>query len=109
MDNTLLMGMTETEDKRTSIKDIFDFVTRKDNIEQKTMLSNDNIEAIIKMRAVNSHLKRYFGFTIELYDLLIEEKRFNIISLYGQGRKDLIKIVEAMQTQNNFEEKPKLI
>lgn len=109
MDNNFLMGMTETEDKRTSIKDIFDFLTQQANIEQKTILCNDNIESIIKMKAVNSHLKRYFGFTIELYDLLIDEKRSNIISLYGQGRKDLLKVVESMQTQINTDDKMKIL
>lgn len=109
MDNQYLMGMTETEDKRTSIKDIFQFLTQSDNIEQKTLLCNDNIEAIIKMKAVNSHLKRYFGFTIELFDILIDEKRSNIISLYGQGRKDLLKVVENMQTQVNADERMKIL
>ena len=109
MDNQYLMGMTETEDKRTSIKDIFQFLTQSDNIEQKTLLCNDNIEAIIKMKAVNSHLKRYFGFTIELFDILIDEKRSNIISLYGQGRKDLLKVVENMQTQVNTDERMKIL
>lgn len=105
----MLMGMTDTEDKRTSIKDIFQFLTQPDNIEQKTLLCNDNIEAIIKMKAVNSHLKAYFGFTIELYDILIDEKRSNIISLYGQGRKDLLKVVENMQTQVNTDDKLKIL
>ena len=109
MDNSLLMGMTDTEDKRTSIKDIFQFLTESDHIEQKTLLCNDNIEAIIKMKAVNSHLKQYFGFTIELYDILIDEKRSNIISLYGQGRKDLLKVVENMQTQVNTDERMKIL
>lgn len=109
MDNSMLMGMTDTEDKRTSIKDIFQFLTQSDNIEQKTLLCNDNIEAIIKMKAVNSHLKAYFGFTIELYDILIDEKRSNIISLYGQGRKDLLKVVENMQTQVNTDDKLKIL
>lgn len=109
MDNSMLMGMTDTEDKRTSIKDIFQFLTQPDNIEQKTLLCNDNIEAIIKMKAVNSHLKAYFGFTIELYDILIDEKRSNIISLYGQGRKDLLKVVENMQTQVNTDDKLKIL
>ena len=109
MDNQFLMGMTDTEDKRTSIKDIFQFLTQSDNIEQKTLLCSDNIEAIIKMKAANSHLKRYFGFEIELYDILINEKRTNIISLYGQGRKDLLKVVESMQTQINTDERMKIL
>lgn len=109
MDTNFLMGMSETEDKRTSIKDIFQFFMQPDNIEQKTMLCTDNIEAIIKMKAVNSHLRRYFDFEIELYDLLIAEKRTNIISLYGQGRKDLLKVVENMQTQINADDKTKIL
>lgn len=109
MDNQYLMGMTDTEDKRTSIKDIFQFLTQSDNIEQKTLLCSENIEAIIKMKATNSHLKRYFGFEIELYDILINEKRSNIISLYGQGRKDLLKVVESMQTQINTDDRMKIL
>ena len=109
MDTNFLMGMSETEDKRTSIKDIFQFFMQPDNIEQKSMLCTDNIEAIIKMKAVNSHLRRYFDFEIELYDLLIAEKRTNIISLYGQGRKDLLKVVENMQTQINADDKTKIL
>lgn len=109
MDTNFLMGMSETEDKRTSIKDIFQFFMQPDNIEQKTMLCNDNIESIIKMKAVNSHLRRYFDFEIELYDLLIAEKRTNIISLYGQGRKDLLNVVKNMQNQINTDEKTKIL
>ena len=109
MDTNFLMGMSETEDKRTSIKDIFEFFMQPDNIEQKTMLCNDNIESIIKMKAINSHLRRYFDFEIELYDLLIAEKRSNIISLYGQGRKDLLNVVKNMQNQINTEEKTKIL
>jgi len=109
MDTNFLMGMSENEDKRTSIKDIFQFFMQPDNIEQKSMLCTDNIEAIIKMKAVNSHLRRYFDFEIELYDLLIAEKRTNIISLYGQGRKDLLKVVENMQTQINADDKTKIL
>ena len=109
MDTNFLMGMSETDDKRTSIKDIFQFFMQPDNIEQKTMLCNDNIESIIKMKAVNSHLRRYFDFEIELYDLLIAEKRTNIISLYGQGRKDLLTVVKNMQNQINTDEKTKIL
>jgi hypothetical protein len=110
MDENLIMGLTSVEDKRVSIKDIFDFVLRRQDIEQKTNLSNDNISAIIKMRAVNDHLKRYFGFTIELYDTLIDEKRINVISLYGQGRRDILQIIKNMQTQvNENDEKDKRI
>lgn len=109
MDTNFLMGMSETDDKRTSIKDIFQFFMQPENIEQKTMLCNDNIESIIKMKAVNSHLRRYFDFEIELYDLLIAEKRTNIISLYGQGRKDLLNVVKNMQNQINTDEKSKIL
>ena len=109
MDESLLMGLTPTEDKKVTIKDIFDFVFRLKDIEQKTNLSNDNISAIIKMNAVNDHLQRYFNFKIELYDKLIEEKRINIISLYGQGRKDIQQIVKNMQTQINQEDEKRRI
>ena len=110
MDESLLMGLTPVEDKKVTIKDIFDFVFRREDIEQKTNLSNENISAIIKMNAVNDHLQRYFNFKIELYDKLIEEKRINIISLYGQGRRDIQQIVKNMQTQiNQDDEKRRLL
>lgn len=101
MDENFLVGMTSNEDKRTSLKEIFSYVFQLENIEQKTILSNDNISAIIKMTAVNEHLERYFDFRIELYDKLIEQKRLNVISLYGQGRRDILNIVKSMQTQIN--------
>lgn len=109
MDDKLIMGLTPTEDKRVNIKDIFDFVFQRDGIEQKTILCNDNISAIIKMNATNDHLERYFKFRIELYDTLIEQKRLNVISLYGQGRKDIQQIIKNMQTQVNEDEKKGLI
>lgn len=109
MDESLLMGLTPVEDKKVTIKDIFDFVFRREDIEQKTNLSNENISAIIKMNAVNDHLQRYFNFKIELYDKLIEEKRINIISLYGQGRRDIQQIVKNMQTQINQDDEKRRI
>lgn len=109
MDESLLMGLTPVEDKKVTIKDIFDFVFRREDIEQKTNLSNDNISAIIKMNAVNDHLERYFKFRIELYDKLIEEKRINIISLFGQGRRDIQQIVKNMQTQINQDDEKRRI
>lgn len=109
MDESLLMGLTPVEDKKVTIKDIFDFVFRREDIEQKTNLSNDNISAIIKMNAVNDHLQRYFNFRIELYDKLIEEKRINIISLFGQGRRDIQQIVKNMQTQINQDDEKRRI
>lgn len=111
LNNLGLLGTaSETDDKKETMKEIFDYFLRPADIEQKTVLSNENIEAIIKMRAVNAHLKSYFDFTIELYDLLIEEKRKNIISWNGRGRNDMLSIVKNMQTQINTEtDKPRIL
>ncbi len=56
-DNDMLLGLgAGTEDKRVSIKDILKFIFRSEDIEQKTILSGGNIDALIKMRATNDYL-----------------------------------------------------
>ena len=96
-----MFGVMEAkEDKRVNVKDILDFVFKTLHIEQKTILSNDNINAIIKMQAVNRYLKNYYGFELDLYKGLISDKRVNVISLNGRGRNDIIDAVKAMQDNN---------
>jgi len=94
----MLLGLGGTvEDKRVSIKDILNFVFESNNIEQKTILSGDNIDALIKMKALNKYLNDYYNLNIDLFDVIIKEKRVNIISHKGRGRKDILDSVLAMQ------------
>ena len=96
----LLIGTTEArEDKRVSIKDILTSLFSKTWIEQQTILSNDNINAIIKINALNTYTKTYYNLEFEILKNLISDKRLNIISLNGTGRKDIIEIIRAMQDQ----------
>lgn len=97
-DSDMLLGLGGTvEDKRVSIKDILSFIFRHEDIEQKTVLSADNINALIKMEATNAYLREYYRFDIRLYDIIIKEKRLNIIAHKGRGRADILEAVRAMQ------------
>ena len=99
--NDMLLGTTEkTEDKRVNVKDILQLIFDKKGIEQQTILSNDNINAIIKMQALNNYLKSYYNFELEIFNGLIHDKRLNIISYNGRGRKDIIDAIQAMQDQH---------
>lgn len=110
LSDQLFGEMEALEDKRTSIKDILTIMFQKKGIEQHTILSNENINAIIKMRTANKYLKGRYGFEIDLYNTLIDEKRLNVISLNGRGRDDIIETVKAMQDNHiQFEEKRGLI
>lgn len=101
MDVEDLFGTVQTkEDKRVSVKDLLHYIFRKEEIEQKTILSNENINAIIKMNATNNYLEDRYLFRIEIFDKLIEDKRINVISYQGRGRKDIIDAVKAMQDNN---------
>lgn len=96
----LLIGTTEArEDKRVSIKDILTSLFEKKWIEQQTILSNDNINAIIKIQALNRYTKIHYNMEFDLLKGLVDDKRINIISHNGTGRKDIIEIIRAMQEQ----------
>ena len=96
--------MDVKEDKRVNVKDILNFIYKEGDLEQLTVLSNDNINAIIKMQAANIYLKQYYGFKIGLFDVLIDAKRINVISYKGRGRKDIIEAIKAMQDNNIISE-----
>lgn len=99
--NDMLLGTTEKiEDKRVNVKDILQLIFDKKGIEQQTILSNENINAIIKMNALNNYLKSYYNFELDIFTGLINDKRLNIISLNGRGRKDIIEAIQAMQDQH---------
>lgn len=96
LDNLAYNYQDEIEDKRVSLMDVLNYTFRKDDIEQKTILSNTNIQALIKMKSVNKYLKSQFNFEIDLYKTLIDEKRLNIISYKGRGRDDIIRCIKSM-------------
>ena len=100
MDDLLIGKLEEKEDKRVNIKDILQLIFEKKHIEQQTILSNDNINAIIKMNALNNYMQTTYNFRFELFTSLIDDKRLNIISFNGRGRRDIIETVQAMQDQH---------
>ena len=100
MDDLLIGKLEEQEDKRVNIKDILQLIFEKNHIEQQTILSNDNINAIIKLNALNNYMSNTYNFRFELFTSLIDDKRLNIISFNGRGRKDIIETVQAMQDQH---------
>ena len=100
MDDLLIGRLEEQEDKRVNIKDILQLIFEKNHIEQQTILSNDNINAIIKLQALNNYMQTTYNFKFELFTSLIDDKRLNIISFNGRGRKDIIETVQAMQDQH---------
>ena len=102
MDDLLIGNIEGKEDKRVSIKDILSIIFDKKGIEQQTVLSNQNINAIIKMQALNNYIERTYKFKFEIFTKLIDDKRLNIISLNGRGRTDIIESIQAMQ-ENRIE------
>lgn len=99
--NDMLLGTAEKlEDKRINVKDILQLIFDKKGIEQQTILSNENINAIIKMNALNKYLNTHHNFELEIFTGLINDKRLNIISYNGRGRKDIIEAIQAMQDQH---------
>jgi hypothetical protein len=99
-DEVLHGSLDVKEDKRVNVKDILNFIFQEEGIEQQTILSNDNINAIIKMQATNAYLLNQYGFKIDIFDTLIDAKRLNVISYKGRGRKDIIDAIKAMQDNN---------
>lgn len=89
--------LTQKEDKRVSIKDILNTLFQKDGMKQKSILSNTNISAILKMEAANQYLEEMYNFRITQFDILIIEKLQYIISEGGRGRTDFLKVIENMR------------
>ena len=102
MDDLLIGNLEAKEDKRVSIKDVLEIIFDKKGIEQQTVLSNTNINAIIRMQALNKYVETAYNFKFEIFTKLIDDKRLNIISLNGRGRKDIIESIQAMQ-ENRIE------
>jgi len=80
-------------------------ITSKENIDQKTILSDRNIEGIIKLLSWNDYLQVNFGFRLKQIDLAIAEKLVKSISLDREGKKELIELFRAMELKIEGEDK----
>lgn len=83
--------------KRVDVKDILEYLFRKADRNQKSILTYENLDALMRMRSANAYLRKYFGFRIEAWDLLIEDKLEYIISVNARGREDIIRTIQAMR------------
>lgn len=105
LEESLEAVLTPREDKRVSIKDILNNLFSLTNIKQKSILSDTNISALMKMRAANEYLNDTYGFEITQFDRLIEDKLVFVISKDGRGRQDFVKVIESMRDTIYIEEK----
>jgi hypothetical protein len=97
IESALEATLQPKEDKNINIRDILNKLFDLQEIEQKSILSECHVNAILKMRATNTYLAKNYGFTITLYDGLIDDKLQYIISKDARGRNDIIKVLEAMR------------
>lgn len=80
-------------------------ITSKDDIEQKTELSNDNIQGIIQLLTFNDHVERNFGFRIKEFDWFVAQKLIKTVSYHRKGKDELIELFRAMKLDITGEEK----
>lgn len=73
------------------------FFSRED-IPQKTILSEINVVGIVEADAWNNFLEKNFGFRDEIVDKIIESRRINNKSIKGVGIKYMIDFVKAFST-----------
>jgi CRISPR/Cas system-associated exonuclease Cas4 (RecB family) len=85
-----------------------EFILSDKNIDQKTQLSSENIEGMIKLLTVNDYLKKHFGFRLIPYDTAIQIKIVKSISLDRQGKKELIELFKEMNLQIDATDIPSL-
>lgn len=97
IEDALESTLQPKEDKSINIRDILNKLFEREEIEQKSILSEIHVNAILKMRATNSYLKKYHDFEIDLYTGLINDKLRYIISKDARGRDDIIRVLEAMR------------
>ncbi len=90
-------AMTLKDDKRVSIKDVVNLLFNPNGMNQKSVLSNSNISAILKMLSANQYLEETYDFRITQFDVLIQAKLEYIISESGRGRNDFLKVIENMR------------
>jgi hypothetical protein len=74
-------------------------IMSKEDIDQKTQLSDRNIQGIMQGLTFNDSLERHFGFRIKEVDVLISEKLVKSISLDRLGKNELIELFRAMKLE----------
>lgn len=99
--------MTQKDDKRVSIKDVVTLLFKPSGMNQKSILSNTNINAILKMLSANQYLEETYDFRVTQFDILIEAKLEYIISESGRGRNDFLKVIENMRDSIHVEDEKK--
>ena len=103
--------VSQTDDTKEEVSSLAAFIkalgtiTSKDDIDQKTVLSDRNIQGIMQLLIWNDYLKRNFGFRLKEIDLLIAEKLVKSVSLDRLGRKELIELFRAMELKIEGEDK----
>lgn len=107
IDEQLEVLTTKKEDKRVSIKDVVNLLFSPKGMEQKSILSNTNISAILKMVAANTYLQETYNFRITQFDVLTQAKLEYIISEGGRGRTDFLAVIENMRDTIQVEEPTK--
>jgi hypothetical protein len=82
-----------------SLFKMLNIILSEKQLEQKSRLTERNIHGIIKALAWNKYLADTYGFVIEPLNKLVEDKLVYIISLDGEGRKEIIEIVRAIRAE----------
>lgn len=107
IDEHMEMSISPKDDKRVSIKDIIEHLFKPTGMEQKSVLSNTNISAILKMVSANTYLEETYNFRITQFDVLTQAKLEYIISEGGRGRTDFLKVIENMRDTIYVDEEKK--
>lgn len=74
-------------------------IMSEDSLDQKTQLSDRNIQGMMKLLSYNDHLEFNFGFRIRSIDVLIAEKLIKTISLDRQGKNEILELFRAMKLE----------
>jgi hypothetical protein len=74
-------------------------IMSKEELDQKTQLSDRNIQGIMKLLTFNDHLQRNFGLRLKEIDILIAEKLIKTISLDRQGKDEILELFRAMKLE----------
>ena len=105
------MGLTKdmeknksvNEERQTSSLEAFvqalGTIMSEDSIDQKTELSDRNIQGMMKLLSYNDHLEFNFGFRIRCVDVMIAEKLIKTISMDRQGKNEILELFRAMKLE----------
>jgi hypothetical protein len=107
MGNTLTKQLTnidrsEREEDSSSLAAFIKalgIIQSKEDIDQKSHLSDENIHGIMIGLSWNDYLERNLGFRLSSLDTFIAEKLLKSISLDRMGRNELIELFRAMKLE----------